>query len=92
MNYFYITDIAAGSFAEKAGLKAGDIIKAINGKSIYSQTFWEMYLALLSSNSKNISVVLLKTKNGDKKKNRYANGIDRTARYHQDHSKEYAIG
>ncbi len=68
MNYFYITDVAAGSSAEKAGLKVGDIIKAINGKSIYSQTFWEMYLALLSSKPQNVEVVLLKTKERDAKK------------------------
>jgi len=68
MNYFYITDVDAGSSAEKAGLKAGDIIKAINGKGIYSKTFWEMYLALLSSKTQNIAVVLLKTKERDAKK------------------------
>ena len=68
MNYFYITDVDAGSSAEKAGLKVGDIIKAVNGKSIYSQSFWEMYLALLSSKPRNIEVGLLKTKNRDAKK------------------------
>jgi carboxyl-terminal processing protease len=67
-NYFYITDVAAGSSAEKEGLKNGDIIKAVNGKSIYAHSFWEMYLSLLSTKPQNIEAVLLKTKERDAKK------------------------
>lgn len=47
-DYFFITAIREGSSAEKAGLKAGDIIKGIGGESIYSQSFWAIYLALIS--------------------------------------------
>jgi len=68
MNYFYVTDVTAGSYAEKEGLKVGDIIKAVNGKSIYAHSLWEMYLSLLSTKPKNIEVVLLKTKERDAKK------------------------
>jgi carboxyl-terminal processing protease len=68
MNYFYITNVNTGSSAEKAGLKVGDIIKTVNGKSIYAHSFWEMYLSLLSTKPQNLEVILLQTKERDTKK------------------------
>jgi len=61
-NYFYITGVAKNSTAEAAGLKPGDIIKAVNGKSIYSLSFWEMYLSLLTNKPGTIEIVLLKNR------------------------------
>jgi carboxyl-terminal processing protease len=65
MNYFYVTNVTAGSPAEKVGLKVGDIIKSVNGKSIYAHSFWEMYLSLLSTKPQNLEVILLQTKERD---------------------------
>jgi carboxyl-terminal processing protease len=59
-NYFYITDIAVDSPAEKNGIKPGSIIKAVNGKSIFGQSFWQMYFSLLSEKPETIELVLLK--------------------------------
>lgn len=67
-NYFYVTDILPDSPAEKAGVKIGDVIKAVNGESFYSRSFWEMYLALLSSKPRDLQVVLFKKKKRDTKK------------------------
>lgn len=67
-NYFYITDVDAGSSAEKAGIKPGDTIKAANGESFYAASFWEMYLALMSSEPRTIEVVLFEKNRRDTKK------------------------
>lgn len=67
-NYFHVTDILPGSPAEKAGIKMGDRIKAVNGESFYSRSFWEMYLALLSTEPRDLQVVLFKKKSRDTKK------------------------
>ncbi|HLP46729.1 MAG TPA: PDZ domain-containing protein, partial [Candidatus Kapabacteria bacterium] len=62
-NYFFITDVIPNSPAARAGLKYGDIIKAVNGISLYGQSFWEMYLSLLSSEPQNIRLTLFNKKN-----------------------------
>lgn len=67
-NYFYITDVAPGSPAEKAGLKPGDRIKSVNGESIFARAFWEMYLSLLSPTAQPIEVVLFKANDQNPKK------------------------
>lgn len=59
-NYFYITGVEKNSTAESAGFKPGDIIKAINGKSIYALSFWEMYLSLLTDKPGKLEIILLK--------------------------------
>jgi carboxyl-terminal processing protease len=63
-NYFYITDIVPGSPAQVRGLKPGDAIKAINGKNIFGQSFWDMYLSLLTDKPGVIEIVLLRNGNG----------------------------
>jgi carboxyl-terminal processing protease len=65
MGYFYISDVEPGSPADEAGLKPGDMIKAVNGESIYSHAFWEMRLSLLSTEPRDITVTLLKTRTRD---------------------------
>lgn len=62
-NYFFITDVIPNSPAARAGLKYGDIIKAVNGISLYGQSFWEMYLSLLSAEPQNIQLTLFNKKN-----------------------------
>jgi len=60
LNYFYITDIKKNSPAEHSGVQPGDIIKSVNGKTIYSLSFWEMYFLLLTEKSENIDLVVFK--------------------------------
>jgi carboxyl-terminal processing protease len=59
-NYFYITDVVKLSTPVACEIKPGCIIKAVNGKSIYGQSFWQMYLSLLSDKPETIELVLLK--------------------------------
>lgn len=59
-NYFYVTDVVKNSTPEACEIKPGCIIKAVNGKSIYGQPFWQMYLSLLSDKPETIELVLLK--------------------------------
>jgi carboxyl-terminal processing protease len=54
--YFAITDVMPGLPADRKGIKIGDIIKSINGKNIFSLSFWEMYLNLLSEKPAEIEV------------------------------------
>jgi carboxyl-terminal processing protease len=68
LSYFFITDVTPGSPADRAGLKHGDIIKAVNGVSLYSRSFWEMYLSLLSSAPQNIQLTLFKKDSRDTQK------------------------
>ncbi|MCX6584078.1 MAG: S41 family peptidase [Candidatus Aminicenantes bacterium] len=68
LNYFYITDVTPGSPAEQAGLKHGDMIKAVNGVSLYSRSYWEMFLSLLSTGPQNIQVTLFKKDSRDTRK------------------------
>ncbi len=58
--YFAVTDVIANSPAAAACLKAGDYIKAVNGKSIYGLSFWEMALALVSEQPTALELVVLK--------------------------------
>ncbi len=64
-NYFYISDILADSPADRGGLKPGDIIKGVQGDSIYSLSFWEMYLSLLSDQPEAIELTIFR-KNSNK--------------------------
>lgn len=59
-NYFYITDVVKNSTAKDCEIKPGCIIKAVNGKSIYGRSFWQMYLSLLSDKPETLELVLLK--------------------------------
>lgn len=55
-NYFYITGVVKNSPAEKAGLTPGDIIKYVNGTSIYGLPYYRMFLSLLSDKPGNIEL------------------------------------
>lgn len=66
-NYFYITDVGAGSPAEESGIKPGDTIKAANGESFYAASFWEMYLALMTAEPRTIEIVLFEENKRDTK-------------------------
>lgn len=65
MNYFFITDVTPDSPADRAGLKHGDMIKTVNGVSLYSRSFWEMYLSLLSTEPQNLQLTLFKKDSRD---------------------------
>ncbi len=65
MNYFYVSDVVKDSPADKAGLARGDVIKAVNGKSLFSLSYWEMYLSLLSKGSEKKELIVFK-ENSDK--------------------------
>lgn len=69
-DYFYISDIVPDSPAEIQGLKPGDTIKAINGKSIFGQSFWEIYLSLQTIKPDKIEVVLLQNEDSSSKPNK----------------------
>lgn len=58
-DYYKVTDVLENSPAAAAGLKAGDFIKAVNQKSIYGQSFWEMKMAVLSALPTLFEVVVL---------------------------------
>ncbi len=69
-NYFYISDIVAGSPAETRGLKPGDILQAVNGKSVFDQSFWEITLSLMTDKPETIEVVLLENEDSSAKPNK----------------------
>jgi carboxyl-terminal processing protease len=69
-NYFYISDIVPGSPAENHGLQPGDTIQAINGKSVFRQSFWEIYLSLMTDKPETIEVVLLQNQDSSSKPNK----------------------
>lgn len=68
LNYFYVTDVATGSPAQKAGIKPGNVIKAANGKTIFALSYWEMYLALLTKTPQPITITLFKDNRRDVQK------------------------
>jgi carboxyl-terminal processing protease len=59
-DYFLVTDVAEGSPAKRAGLKPGDMIKAVNGKSIFGLSYWEMYLSLQTAKPAALDIVIFK--------------------------------
>ncbi len=63
-NYFLITDIIPNSPADVQRLKPGDTIRAINGKSIFGKSYWEVYLSLLSGKPETIEILLLQDEPG----------------------------
>jgi carboxyl-terminal processing protease len=69
-NYFYISDISPDSPAEAQGLKPGDTIRAINGKNVFGQSFWEVYLSLLTDNLDTLEIILLQNGGDSSKPNR----------------------
>lgn len=58
LNYFFITDVIPQSPAGIAGLKSGDIIKGVNNNSLFSKSYWEMYLSLITSNKTNLNLTV----------------------------------
>jgi len=64
LDYFYVNDVRKGSPAFEAGLKNGDLIKGINGQSIYAKSFWQMYLKLQTEKKENLRLRVLKKATG----------------------------
>jgi carboxyl-terminal processing protease len=63
--YFLITGVAKDSPADSAGIKPGYLIRAVDGKSIFGWSFWQMYLSLFSDKPVSIDVVLFKKDSGN---------------------------
>lgn len=63
--YFYVTDVVEDSPAARAGIESGDIIKAVNGKSIFGKSHWEMVIALLTNLPGKVEVMVFKNGSGD---------------------------
>ncbi len=59
-NYFYITDVLKDSPAANAGLGPGDVIRAAQGQSFFSQSYWQMYFSLLSDKVGSVELLVLK--------------------------------
>jgi len=59
-NFFTLTAVEPGSTADRAGLKKGDIIKAVNGQSLYSLSYWSMAMSLFSVFPQEIELIVLK--------------------------------
>jgi C-terminal processing protease CtpA/Prc len=64
LDYFYVADVRPGSPAATAGLKSGDLIKGINGQSIFAKSFWQMYLKLLTRKEGILKLEVLKEESG----------------------------
>ncbi len=60
--YFRITSVRKDSSAWNAGIRAGDIVKAIGGESIFALSFWEVYLSLISEKPEEIELVIFRKK------------------------------
>ena len=60
LDYFYVNDVRKDSPAFEAGLENGDLIKGINGQSIYAKSFWQMYLKLQTEKKENLRLRVLK--------------------------------
>jgi C-terminal processing protease CtpA/Prc len=67
-NHFYITGVFTDSPAQKAGLEYGDFIQAVNGKSLSTFSFWEMFLSFFSEKPENIDLVIKKVNSNQIKK------------------------
>jgi len=63
-NYFLVTSILGQYDQNPNDLHPGDYIKAINGKSIYGKSYWEMFLALTTAEPGTVDIVVFK--NGDR--------------------------
>jgi carboxyl-terminal processing protease len=58
--YFLVTDVIPNSPAHASGIKAGDLIKAVNGSSIYGISLWEMILSLVTEKPETLELAVLK--------------------------------
>lgn len=63
--YFLITGLDPDSPALHADLKPGNIIKAVNGKSFYSLSYWEMHLSLISLTPTPLELTMFKENRQD---------------------------
>ena len=62
LNYFFITDVIPKSPADIAGLSTGDIIKGVNNNSLFSKSYWEMFLTLITKNRTNLNLTVHQAK------------------------------
>ena len=58
--YFWISGVWPGSPAQKAGLQKGDLIKAVDGRSLYGLTHWAMLLALNTEKSQTLKIQIFR--------------------------------
>lgn len=61
-DYFVVTDVDSDSPAQEAGVKPGELIKGVQGESIFGLSFWEMQLSLVTEQPKDLEIILLKEK------------------------------
>lgn len=64
LDYFYVVDVRPDSPAFGAGLRTGDLIKGVNGKSIFGKSYWQMYLKLLTGEKETLALRVLKKESG----------------------------
>jgi carboxyl-terminal processing protease len=64
--YPYVVGPLAGSPAEKAGVKAGDLIDSIDGKTLRNATYWQIKAALEGPEGSSCEIVLFR--GGDEKR------------------------
>jgi len=64
--YPYVVGPLAGSPAEKAGIKAGDLIDSIDGKTLRNATYWQVKAALEGPEGSSCEIALFR--GGDEKR------------------------
>jgi carboxyl-terminal processing protease len=58
-DYFRVTDVIEGSPGHIAGVKPGNLIKAVDGKSIFGRSRWEMVMAMATEKPETLELIVL---------------------------------